>query len=113
MRDRSAGPMLAADGGTYRKERLMATHGEGPAEPAAVGGDDVSGWAVGGIVFAATMMVIIGFFQSIAGLVAIIDDEFYVVTRNYTFPGAGSTCWWGSDSCLRAGVSSAAPRGRA
>jgi hypothetical protein len=46
---------------------------------------DVSGWAVGGIVFAATMMVLIGVFQSLAGLVAIFNDDFYVLTRNYTF----------------------------
>ena len=44
-----------------------------------------SGWALGGIVFAATMMVLIGGFQIIAGLVAIIDDEFYVVGANYTY----------------------------
>jgi hypothetical protein len=47
--------------------------------------DDVSGWAVGGAVFAATVLMLIGIFQAIAGLVAIFDDDFYVVTRNYTF----------------------------
>ena len=45
----------------------------------------VSGWAIGGIAFAATIMVLIGVFQALAGLVAIFNDEFYVVTRNYTF----------------------------
>lgn len=45
----------------------------------------VSGWAAGGLVFAGTVLVIIGVFHAIAGLVAIFDDEFYVVTRNYTF----------------------------
>jgi hypothetical protein len=45
----------------------------------------VSGWAVGGIAFAATIMVLIGVFQALAGLVAIVDDQFYVVTQNYTF----------------------------
>jgi purine-cytosine permease-like protein len=38
-----------------------------------------------GMVFAATMLIIIGTFQAINGLVAIIDDDFYVVRRNYTF----------------------------
>jgi hypothetical protein len=47
--------------------------------------EPVSGWALGGVIFAATMMIMIGFFQTIAGLTAIIDDEFYVVARNYTF----------------------------
>ena len=45
----------------------------------------VSGWAVGGIAFAATMMTMIGVFQALSGLVAIFNDEFYVVARNYTF----------------------------
>ena len=45
----------------------------------------VSGWALSGIVFAAAMMTMIGIFQAIAGLVAIFNDEFYVVARNYTF----------------------------
>jgi hypothetical protein len=46
---------------------------------------DVSGWAVGGIAFAGTVMVLIGTFQVLEGLVAIFNDEFFVVTRNYTF----------------------------
>jgi hypothetical protein len=55
---------------------------------------DVSGWAVGGIVFAATMMVLIGVFQALAGLVAIFNDEFYVVTQNYTFDLDVSAWGW-------------------
>ena len=51
-----------------------------------------SGWAVGGIIFAATMMMIIGTFQLIAGLVAILDDTFYVVSKNYTF-NLDTTAW--------------------
>jgi uncharacterized membrane protein len=31
------------------------------------------------------VLMLIGVFQAIAGLVAIFDDDFYVVTRNYTF----------------------------
>jgi hypothetical protein len=46
---------------------------------------DVSSWAVGGITFAAAMLIMIGGFQVVAGLTAILDDQFYVVTRNYTF----------------------------
>jgi hypothetical protein len=49
------------------------------------GGQEVSGWAVGGIVFAASILTLIGVFQVIAGLVAVFNDEFFVVTRNYTF----------------------------
>ena len=54
----------------------------------------VSGWAVGGITFAATMMIMIGVFQVIAGLVAIFDDDFYVVTQNYTFDLDTSAWGW-------------------
>ena len=45
----------------------------------------VSGWAVGGITFAAILMVMVGTFQALEGLAAIIDDQFYVVTKNYAF----------------------------
>jgi hypothetical protein len=45
----------------------------------------VSGWALGGVAFAGTLMIMSGAFQAIAGLVAIFDDEFYVIGRNYTF----------------------------
>src|SRR5687768_12253295 len=54
----------------------------------------VSGWATGGLVFAATVLTLVGFFQIIAGLVAIFDDDFYVVTRNYTFDLDTSAWGW-------------------
>ena len=53
---------------------------------------DPSGWAVGGVTFAGVMMILIGTFQAIAGLVAIIDDNFYVVGQNYTFD-IDTTAW--------------------
>ena len=46
---------------------------------------EVSGWAIGGIAFAATLMVLIGAFQVIAGLGALFNDDFFVVTRNCAF----------------------------
>jgi hypothetical protein len=56
------------------------------------GSTEVSGWAVGWTVFAATMMIIAGALHAMVGLVAIIDDEFYVVTRRYVFE-LDSTGW--------------------
>ena len=53
-----------------------------------------SGWVVSGIVFAACVLTLIGCFHAIAGLVAIIDDEFYVVARNYTFNLDTSAWGW-------------------
>ena len=52
----------------------------------------VSGLAVGGVMFAAVMMILIGIFQAIAGLTAILDDEFFVRTPNYTFD-MDTTAW--------------------
>ena len=66
----------------------MASEQRDRSEPA------VSGWAVGGMAFAATVLMIVGVFQVIAGLVAIFDDEFYVVTANYTFDLDTSAWGW-------------------
>ena len=55
---------------------------------------EASGWALGVIAFAATMMFLIGIFQALTGLVAIFNDEFYVVTQNYTFDLDVSAWGW-------------------
>jgi hypothetical protein len=52
----------------------------------------LSGWAAGGVVFAGVMLILIGCFQAIAGLTAIFNDEFFVVTSNYTFD-LDTTAW--------------------
>jgi hypothetical protein len=52
----------------------------------------VSGWTVGLVVFAAAIMIMVGAFQIIAGLAAIFDDQFFVVTRNYVFD-LDATAW--------------------
>ena len=53
-----------------------------------------SGWAIGWITFAAFMMLIIGSFHVIAGLVALIDDNFYVVGKEYIFQFDTTTWGW-------------------
>jgi len=55
---------------------------------------DVSGWAVGWTAFAAILMIIMGFFHSIAGLVAILEDDLIVLTPNYIFQFDVSTWGW-------------------
>jgi hypothetical protein len=65
-----------------------------PQYPAGGEPEEVSGWAVGGVVFAATVLMLVGVFQAIAGLVAIFDDDFYLVTRNYTFDLDTSAWGW-------------------
>jgi hypothetical protein len=49
------------------------------------GREDLSGWAVGGIAFAGTILVMSGAFQILEGIVALVNDNFYVVAPHYTF----------------------------
>ncbi|HEX5940047.1 MAG TPA: hypothetical protein VFZ12_06770 [Dehalococcoidia bacterium] len=56
--------------------------------------DAISGWAVGGTFFAATMLIMLGFFQAITGFAAILEDEFFVLTRNYVFDLDVSAWGW-------------------
>ena len=51
-------------------------------------------WAVGWIWFAGFMMIMIGFWHAIAGLSAIIDDQFYVGVRNYVLKLDVTTWGW-------------------
>jgi hypothetical protein len=55
---------------------------------------EVSGWAVGFILFAGVMMVLAGGFQLISGLVALFENEFYVATRNYMFQFDATAWGW-------------------
>jgi len=57
-------------------------------------GGEVSGWAMAGLVFAASMLTLAGTFQLLAGLVAIFNDDFYVVAANYTFDLDVSAWGW-------------------
>ena len=47
--------------------------------------EPVSDSAVGGYVFAGVIMILVGTFEAITGLAAIINDEFFVKTPNYAF----------------------------
>ena len=49
--------------------------------------------AVGGIAFAGFTLLIIGTFSTVAGLAAILDDDYLVVSRRYAFDL--STVGWG------------------
>lgn len=51
-----------------------------------------SGW-YGWIVFAGTMMVLLGVFHAIAGLVALFKDDYFLVTKNGLVVTAGFTTW--------------------
>ena len=45
----------------------------------------ISEGAIGGYFFAGTILFMVGIFQAFSGLAAIIDDQFFVVLRNYAF----------------------------
>jgi hypothetical protein len=55
---------------------------------------ETSGWAVGFILFAAIMMIMVGVFQALQGLIAIFENEFYVATRNYLFQFDATSWGW-------------------
>ena len=46
---------------------------------------DYSGWAVGWAAFAGVMLIIIGVFDVIQGIVALANDTFYVVGQEWVF----------------------------
>jgi hypothetical protein len=54
----------------------------------------MSDWAAGGVAFAITMAGLVGVFQIVQGLVAVFNDDYYVVTRNYTFDLDVSAWGW-------------------
>jgi hypothetical protein len=53
-----------------------------------------SAWGVGFTIFAAWIMIIIGIFHAIAGLAAIIENEFLVTTPNYVLEFDVTTWGW-------------------
>ena len=55
---------------------------------------DTSGLAAGFTMFAAVMMIMVGVFQAIQGLVGIFENEFYVPTRNYLFQFDATAWGW-------------------
>ena len=53
-----------------------------------------SAWAAGWISFAGFMMILLGAFQAVAGLVGIINDTFYVKGAKYVFQFDRTTWGW-------------------
>ena len=49
---------------------------------------------MGLILFAAIMMIMVGIWQALQGLIAIFENEFYVATRNYLFQFDATTWGW-------------------
>ena len=53
-----------------------------------------SGWAIGWTAFAGITMIMMGIWWAISGLVALFNDEFYVVGVRYIFEFDISTWGW-------------------
>lgn len=53
---------------------------------------EVTGWT-GWAIFAGVMLVMAGLFQAIEGLVALLDDEWYAVTKSGLVVSADFTAW--------------------
>src|SRR5918994_6243289 len=69
---------------------------QGPSQYPSAGrpAQTTSGWANGFILFAAIMMIMVGIWQALQGLIAIFENEFYVATRNYLFQFDATTWGW-------------------
>jgi hypothetical protein len=76
----------------HRRDRQMTEDASSSTSRRAA--QETPGWAVGFILFAAVMMIMVGVFQAIQGLVGIFENEFYVSTRNYIFQLDATTWGW-------------------
>ena len=56
--------------------------------------DYPSGWAIGWTAFAGIMMVLLGAWWMIAGLVAVVNDDFFVVAQEWIFKFSTTTWGW-------------------
>ncbi|GAA0950080.1 DUF7144 family membrane protein [Virgisporangium aurantiacum] len=66
--------------------------GAAPAPYTDVRRNEPTGW-VGLVIFAGVMLVMLGGFQAMEGIVAIIRDEYYLVTRNGLIIDLDYTTW--------------------
>ena len=69
----------------------MSQYG-GPGSTRASGIEAPSGW-VGWIAFAAVMMILLGFFHAIQGLVALLDDKTFLIADSGLTVSVSYTTW--------------------
>jgi hypothetical protein len=53
-----------------------------------------SGWAIGWTAFAGLLMVLLGIWWIVAGIVAIADDDFFVIAQEWVFKFSTTTWGW-------------------
>lgn len=64
------------------------------AHSSAPPGARTRGWAIGGLVFGATVMLIIGFWQALMGIAALGAEAFFVVSPEYAYEFNVTTWGW-------------------
>jgi hypothetical protein len=80
---------------TQQRQDTAAT----PPPYADVRQDEPTGW-VGMVIFAGVMLVMLGGFQAMEGIVALIRDDYYLVTRNGLMIDVDYTTWGWTHLCL-------------
>jgi hypothetical protein len=55
---------------------------------------DSSGWWAGAGLFAALIMILVSIWQAMVGLIALVQNDFYVATRDYPFKFDATTWGW-------------------
>ena len=70
-------------------EQTTSTYGDADRQQ-----EPPSGLATGFIMFASVMMIVAGGFQSLAGLAALLKDDFYVTTPNYVLEFDTTSWGW-------------------
>jgi hypothetical protein len=87
-------PVLTGPAHPHKEVRQMTEQSPSQYQSAGRAEKTTSGWAVGFIMFAAIMMIMVGVFQALQGIIAIFENEFYVATRNYLFQFDATTWGW-------------------
>lgn len=72
-------------------ERAQGTQTPAPGTRAE---EPVSGWAIGLMLFAGVMMIMAGLFGIVTGMAALIENNFFVIGREYVFEFDVTTWGW-------------------
>lgn len=78
---------------TWMRQEGLRQEGKHQAQyPTSYESSRTSGW-VGWILFAGTMLIMLGIFQVMAGLVALLNDDFYLVSSSKLVLEMNYTAW--------------------
>jgi hypothetical protein len=54
----------------------------------------VSTWTLGAVIYGSILLMLVGIFQAVVGLAAILDNDFYSSTRHYLFDNDVTAWGW-------------------